>query len=364
MDARATNGFGLPCAAAGLLAWSLLSTLILGGCVGWDIDELNRTIRVAPTADPPVSGVDATALQLINVSASQREPVEYVLGPGDVLRAGIYQLDALGEERKLTLTVSEAGTVSLPLIGEVKADGLTAGELAEQIRGRLSKDYIRDPRVKVEVAEYRSRVAAIMGAVYSPGRYPILGRAMSLLDLLGQAGGITEKADDEVHIVRGALRADGPAEAAAAGEPAAIRLSQLVRQGSAAAVLVYPGDLVTVSQRGATSFYVAGHVARPGSYNRTTDMTLLQALTVAGGLAETADPSGLKIVRQLPRGGEELIEVDLKQIAAGSKPDVRIQAADLIVVPTTPGRRAQAEVRRFFSRLISVGVDARYNVVD
>jgi polysaccharide export outer membrane protein len=368
MNPRASGGHGLQCVRTGLWVISIFTCLALGGCVGWDIDELNRTIRVAPTADPPVSGVDPTALHLLNASAAQRESIEYLLGPGDVLHVGIHQLDTLGEERQLTLTVAEGGTVTLPLIGDVQADGLTADELAERIRRGLGEDFIRDPRVKVEVAEYRSRVATVMGAVNAPGRYPILGKAMSLMDLLGQAGGITERADDEVHIVRGALATGGPAEggkAAAAGQPVVVRLSHLVRQGMAQGqVLVYPGDLVTVSQRGASNFYVSGHVMRPGSYNRTTNMTLLQALTVAGGLADTADPQSLKIIRQQPTGGEELIEVDLKRIAAGTDSDVRILAADLIVVPTTPGRRAQAEVRRFFSRLISVGVDARYNAVE
>ncbi len=353
---------------AALLLPFLFAAVVLGGCVGWDIDDLNRDMRVAATVNPPVSSIDPAGLRLLSVAAERTESAAYVLGPGDVVKIAVYQLDALGEERWLTLTVSEAGVVTLPLIGRVNARGLTGDALAGKIRRRLARDYMHQPRVKVEVVEHRSSVAAVMGAVSRPGRFPVCGRAVTLLDLLGRAGGVTSDADDEIHIVRGALRTDSKKGSDVAGgllpaRPIRVRLSRLVRQRGGAPVLVYPGDVVTVNRKGSARFYVSGHVAKPGSYSRPAEMTLLQALTVAGGLAKTADASSLKIIRQLPCGGEELVEVNLTEIAAGRRRDVRIEAADLVVVPTTPGRRARAEVQRFFSRLFSVGLDARYNLI-
>ena len=127
--------------------------------------------------------------------------------------------------------------------------------------------------------------------------------------------------------------------------------------------LTRKNEILPLIQAGADAFYAG--VAAPVLFDEQAIREgKVAALTVAGGLSETADPSGLKIVRQLPRGGEELIEVDLKKIAAGKVPDVRIRPADLVVVPSTPQRRAWADVRRFFERLLSVGVDARYDVLD
>jgi polysaccharide export outer membrane protein len=306
---------------------------------------------------------------LLNIAGEPEQTSEYVLGPGDVVKVSVYQLDTLGQERTLTLTVGDDGTIPMPLIGAVQADGRVPSALEEVIRRKLAKDFIHNPRVKLRVAEHRSRVAAVMGAVHRPGRYPVYGRAVSLLDLMGRAGGMTDGSDDEVRVVRGALRTDRSRGVVPDADPSrnsfTVRLSRLVHEGARAApVLIFPGDLVSVSQRGSSRFYVTGHVSRPGSYYRAPDMTLLQALTVAGGLRDTADPFSLKIVRQRPRGGEELIKVNLKDIVAGKLPDVRVRPADLVVVPSTPGRRVRADVRRFFQRLFSVGVDARYNVID
>lgn len=354
--------------AALLLSFLFAAAVVLSGCVGWDIDDLNRDLRVAATANSPISSIDSTGLRLLSVVAKRTESAAYVLGPGDVIKIAVYQLDTLGEERHLTLTVSEAGVVTLPLINRVDVRGLTGDALALEIRRRLACDYMYQPRVKVEVVEYRFSVAAVMGAVSRPGHFPVCGHAVTLLDLLGRAGGITGDADDEVHIIRGALRTDSKKSSDVKGGllftgPVKVRLSQLVRQRRGATVLVYPGDVVTVNRKGSARFYVSGHIAKPGSYPRPAEMTLLQALTVAGGLTKTADPNSLKIIRQLPQGGEELVEVNLTEIAAGRRRDVRIEAADLVVVPTTAGRRARAEMQRFFSRLFSVGLDARYNLI-
>ena len=114
---------------------------------------------------------------------------DYHLGSGDVLHISVWQ----EEDMECTVAVSPDGTINYPLIGQVKAAGFTATRLAEEIARLLSRDYFVNPQVAVEIKEYRSQKVYVLGQVDRPGLYYLRGVG-NLLEMISQAGGVTEKA--------------------------------------------------------------------------------------------------------------------------------------------------------------------------
>lgn len=149
--------------------------------------------------------------------------LDYRLGSGDKLRLIVFgEPDLSGE-----FDVSGSGRVALPLIGQVEAEGLTLSELESAVVAKLQDGYLNNPRVSVEVLNYRPFY--IYGEVGSPGQYPYTN-GMTVLNAVAVAGGYTYRANqDRVYITRG--------EGAEVAYPA----SQAVK--------VLPGDVVRVSER-------------------------------------------------------------------------------------------------------------------
>lgn len=112
----------------------------------------------------------------------------YHLGIGDKLRVIVFGVDTLGGE----FVVGSTGSVSLPLIGELKAQGLTVSELQDKIMATLADGYVKQPRVSVEVLNYRPFY--ILGEVNKPGEYPYVN-GLSVLNAVAQAEGFTYRAN-------------------------------------------------------------------------------------------------------------------------------------------------------------------------
>ena len=111
----------------------------------------------------------------------------YHLGSGDQIRVIVYGEDDLGG----AFDVDGSGTISLPLIGPVKAAGLSAHQLETEITGALADGYLKDPRVNVEVTTYRPFY--VIGQVNKPGQYPYVND-MNVLNAVALAGGYTNQA--------------------------------------------------------------------------------------------------------------------------------------------------------------------------
>jgi polysaccharide export outer membrane protein len=173
----------------GALSWlvGLLIGLVLAGCAA------------APATTPVLqagSGGDVTA--------TVRIVPEYRLGPADKVRINVFGEEALTGE----FTVGNSGKVSLPLIGEVQAEGLTIAELQEAIAEALRQGYINEPRVNAEVLNYRPFY--ILGEVNTPGEYPYTAN-LTVLNAVATAGGFTYRADTRRVYIR---RADSVGEQA------------------------------------------------------------------------------------------------------------------------------------------------------
>jgi polysaccharide biosynthesis/export protein len=129
------------------------------------------------------------------ISSNPNQLSTYTLGPGDQLSIKVVGADDLTGD----YPVSDSGTVSVPLIGDVKASGLTRAELEREIASKLSQGYIRDPKVSVAIEKYRPFY--IYGEVAKPGEYPYAS-GMKVLNAIATAGGFTYRANQNYVIVQ------------------------------------------------------------------------------------------------------------------------------------------------------------------
>jgi polysaccharide export outer membrane protein len=305
-------------------------------------------VNLPPSAG---SGTIEEINQSLSIAAAQStsSPADYRLGPDDLVQVTIYNIpekEIATTPRTVMLRVSQQGMIVVPLIGEVTVKGKTPGEVEQELATRYSK-YIRNPQVGILVTEYRQR-ASVMGAVQRPGVFELTG-PKSVIDLVALAGGITEKAGNQVHVYRydhegkrQSIVIDLLALANPSGQIIDSKSMDLVN------LAVQPGDVINVPQAG--MFFVDGAVHRPGSYPLGRHYTLTQALATAGGAdVELADYSEIAIYRRRGPAKVETILVDLEKVRAGNSEDIQVQADDVVIVPMSPGKYF---VRRFIGTLI------------
>jgi len=273
--------------------------------------------KPAPAANPPA----AAPAKPPETAPLPAPPGDYEVGPGDVIELSVYG----NEDLSRLPTVQTNGSISLPLLGEVQVAGLTVAEVQRKITNLLAKDYLVNPQVEVKVREYNSQFVSVVGEVNSPGRKPIRGR-MRLIDALVESGGFKPSASAEVMITRTEGTFDGD------------RRSMTVRISGSATVqdavnLELPlknGDIITALPKAFVT--VDGEVNKPGRYAIESDLTVTGAVSLAGGLTRFGS-NGVKVRRTDPETGKvTILEVDLKDVRNGKKPDVPLLANDVISV--------------------------------
>lgn len=250
---------------------------------------------------------------------------DFRLGADDQVTVSVLQ----APELNAVVRVSEQGFVSLPLLGAVRAAGLSAADLEHTLESLLDAKYIRNPDVTVQVSEVRSRAVSVIGAVQRPGVVQVDDSA-SLLSVLSLAGGLTEEAGSSVLVLH---RGDAA--------PSEIPLKPLMDGNDVHLnVGVRAGDVITV--RPADIVYVVGAVNKPGAFAvRGNDrLTVLRALALGEGLASTADKKDAVVVRTGRDGERSEIKVDLGSLLKGRTSDVTLQAHDVLFVPTSGGKVA------------------------
>jgi polysaccharide biosynthesis/export protein len=122
---------------------------------------------------------------------------DYPIGPGDVLTVSVPDIDEL-QQRKVR--VSTQGIIELPLIGNVQAGGLTESQLQDELDQKLGK-YMYNPQASIFVEQYHNRQVAVIGAVTRPGLVLLDSPSETVLDVLSQAGGLTNTAADEIILI-------------------------------------------------------------------------------------------------------------------------------------------------------------------
>ena len=152
------------------------------------------------------------------------EHPEYTLGSGDVVKMTVFGQDDLSGE----FTVDGQGMVSLPLIGNVKVGGLTVRQAEKKVVGELKPDYLKNPRVSIEVLNYRPFY--IIGEVKKPGSYPYVS-GMTVINAVALGGGFTYRARENDLLI---IRATDP---------------QRRKQRASQDTVVLPGDVIEVPER-------------------------------------------------------------------------------------------------------------------
>jgi polysaccharide export outer membrane protein len=258
------------------------------------------------------------ALSVPRVAWSQSAG-DYVIGAQDVLSIAVFDQADLGGKYAVELD----GSFTFPLVGRVKAGGMTIRNFEGELKKRLADGFFKNPQVTVAIEQYRSQRVFVTGEVRSPGAYALTGD-MTLIEALAKAGSTTPNASEEAVVVRGAKDAEGPTSVDAAGAKEILRFNLKDLQSGAASVRnigLRDGDTIYVAR--AELVYVFGEVKSPASYPIKTDTTVLQALSLAGGVTPNGAMNRTKIIRIID-GVKKEISVKLTEI---------VQPGDTIMVP-------------------------------
>lgn len=245
----------------------------------------------------------------------------YVIGPQDVVVIAVLDQPSLGGK----YVVEADGSFTFPHLGPVKAAGLTVRALETSLRKRLSETLFRNPQVTVGVETYRSQRVFIMGEVRTSGRHQLSG-SMTLVEVLAAAGGVTPAAAGEAVIVRARDGSNIDAVLPGQDKNAEVITVDLVKLQSGELkqnVMLRDGDTVYVPR--AEMAYIFGEVKSPGAYPIQRGMTVLQALSLAGGHTENGALNRIKIHR-IENGKK--IEISVKNPLTEI-----VKPGDTIVVP-------------------------------
>ena len=239
-------------------------------------------------------------------AAAPAAAASYVVGPLDVLVINSYDQAELSGK----FTVETDGSFTYPLIGRVHVGGLTL-RAAEQLieKELMAGGFFKAPQITVSIEQYRSQKIHIVGEVRTPGTYPISGN-MRLVEVLALAGSTTPMASGEVVIVHESNKSDR------------VDLRELENGDLTQNVRLVNGDTLFVQR--AENVYVFGQVKAPGAYPfRQKKTTVLQALSLAGGVTDRGATGRIKIVRM----------VNGKKVEIKAKLDDIVKPLDTIMVP-------------------------------
>jgi polysaccharide biosynthesis/export protein len=334
---KANSGFrGQTTPAAGILPSIPILILFLGvsllfGCGG------APTKYTIPQGLPQQASANEDLQKQLMIQSSQTALAnykDYKVGPEDLLVIEVYGQEALKRE----LRVNGQGFITMPLVGPVKVGGLTTQEIENRLTEMYGSEYLRNPQVTAAVKEYHHQKVAVTGAVDKPGSYEIIG-PRSLLEVLSLAGGFSSKpraeAGDVIHIIRRQSAANKARSLKGADSPekqtVVINLHKLVSgQAPELNLTVESGDVVHVPFAGTA--YVLGGVKKPGNVSVKENLTVSQAIAMAGGVDPLLGTQNITVMRFDPQGKPMSIETNLKNITTNKDPDIPIKGNDVIVV--------------------------------
>jgi polysaccharide export outer membrane protein len=223
-------------------------------------------------------------LGFVGVAAAQPVPQtgqrDYLLGPGDVVEVEVLGQADFGKPR---VKIAPDGTIPLPVLGTVRAGGLTVQQLAAEVRSKLVQaQYYTNPTVNADIATYASRYVIVLGDVAQPGLVPI-DRPYRVSEVLARVGGLKDNAADYVVL------------SPVVGPERHIPVASLSRNGPNNDPYVSPDDKLFAPE--AQVFYIYGQVNAPGSYAIKAGMTIRQALARGGGLTGSGSEGRVSIYR-------------------------------------------------------------------
>lgn len=271
---------------------------------------------------------------------------DYQVGSEDLLEVQVFGHDNLNRQ----VRVNGQGAVSLPLVGEVQVAGLSPQNIERRLVEAYGSQFLRNPQVSVAVKEYRHQRVAVTGAVDKPGQYELIG-PRTLLEMLALAGGLQDKAGgkagDVVHVIRRQnapdrvhLRKNSEGDSSSRrAETLVIDLRRLLQVGAADLnIPIYHGDVIHVPFAG--NAYVLGGVRKPGSVSVKGNLTLTQAVALAGGVDPVLATNSAHVLRLDEHGKPRNLTANLARVMSQEERDIPLQENDVVVVGESSLKKA------------------------
>jgi polysaccharide biosynthesis/export protein len=264
-------------------------------------------------------------LVLLSMTIQGWAQENYRLGPEDEIEIRVWGNDDLTRKVQVGLN----GMISFPFVGEVKAQGMTVPDLQRELEHRLGPRYIIDPHVSITITDYKSQKFFVVGNVNKPGTYPLtkpirVVEAISLAGGLGGGEGGKAPGSAFAVIVRAkpGMKGDHPRlpDQTPTGDKVKVSLSAAMAGDPRNNLEIKNGDTLYIPS---LYYYVQGEVKNCGRYPYEENMTVLMAVTTAGGFTDTAASRRAYIVREKD-GRKQKIRVTM---------DDHIQPGDVVTVP-------------------------------
>jgi polysaccharide export outer membrane protein len=283
---------------------------------------LAQAVQSPQTSNPP----PASPVQSPNASAAAGQTPassRYVIGPLDTLSITVVGEDDLTKK----FQVDNDGGFTFPYLNRVQAAGLTLEELQTRLATALRMgEILRNPQVRVEVDQYKSRSVYVIGEVRVPGKVTMSGTTLGLLEALALAGSPTANASNEIIVVHpttpGVVPPGTAPDPDTQGQRIVVNRRDLELGRAGRDIVLQDGDIINIPI--AQRFYIYGQVRNPGTYVLDPGMTLQQAIALAGGLTDRGSDRRIK-AKRLVNG--RLTDVSLRL-------DDKVLANDTIDIPS------------------------------
>ena len=223
---------------------------------------------------------------------------DYTLSTGDLVRVTVYDHADLTTETR----VSEAASILFPLVGEVPVGGSTANEAASRIGKMLEGGgFLKSAQVTLVVLEFKGQEVSALGLVNHPGKFS-LQKSSKLVDILALAGGVAAGGADSLVLL---TSQEGRMQ-----RKEIDILALFENGGDSLNIDIHNNDIFYVPRE--PRFYVYGEVQRPGVFRLERNMTVVQALSVGGGLTARGTQKGLRVLRRTAGGAMQTLDVQLE----------------------------------------------------
>ena len=242
---------------------------------------------------------------------------DYLLGPGDLIEVTVFETKDLNAE----VRVSSRGTIRLPMLGSVYVQNMTAAQAEEKIEESLREKYLQDPHVAIFIKEHVSKEITLVGEFKKPGSYEYI-RRRNLLDVIAIAGGLSDNAGLDAYITR----MDGQTNKR---QIIRVDLNQLIKKGDMKYnIPILGGDVIFVPESG--HCYVDGAVNKPGLYPIKGNVTIAEAIAMAGGLRSFADEDHIKLVRFQENGKKDIVSIAYNSLQSEKIKELYLHDGDVV----------------------------------
>lgn len=303
-----------------------------------------QTMKVTAGGNANVNSINSESMMHQGPAMVPAHFAQLRLAQGFLLSLNVLDdTDFAGEFR-----VDDAGNMVLPELGSIHVAGKTVPEAREEItKDLLDRGILKDPQVELNVVEYTAPQVTVLGAVATPGVFPLLAPE-GLGDVLALAGDTTILAGDKIEITT----PNG------GGDSKTVQYSRGMDTKQLDSTVIHPGDTIQVTRAGVV--YVLGGVNKPGGYvmQENGNLSVLQAISIAGGTALTASVKSIYIMRKNSDNTTAWLELPYRKMTQGKLADVQLQTNDVVYVPTSRFKATVMSAQSIFASTASASIYA------